>query len=316
LINTNFSFANPKFASVESHIKQFQRELGWASAEITQMIDRGRAGMGAAVELSRNLAEHFPSVEIVLRPHPFEQDLYYRGQLAGADNITVDGHGPIQEQIYRADAIIQRSCTTAIEAGMASVPTLSPQWVQPEMEVPAAEEVSISCASYQDLRNTLEEILNGRYRQPPRLQEAINDVVSTWFLSNDGNAHKRVCNEVLSCMKGPRVVDERQCIKRQYGLDNDSRMSPRVLGSHIRHKLSLSPDWSFRHLRHVPETFWTSTDKFFGVAAVDALARRVYSASRMHDHSVRPVEVAPARTRRDYLRSYHGHAVTMTCTNE
>lgn len=315
LINTNFSFANPQFASIEGHIKQYQRELGWSVGEITGMIERGRAGIDATIELARNLARHFPSAQIVLRPHPFEQDSYYRMRFAGIENVTVDRRGTIQKQIYRADAIIQRSCTTAVEAGMASIPTLSPQWVTPEMEVPAAEEVSITCKSYFEMRNTLEEILNGRYQRPAPLQRAINAVINKWFLSSDGRAHERVSNEIHSSLKGPREVNEKLCLKRQYGLDNQMRISRKTVGSHARYYLGFSPDWSFRYRRCVPEINWTNSEKCFGVAIVQKLAERIYSIYRTEKPALRPVEVSLARNREDYLRSYHGHTVTMTSSN-
>lgn len=313
LINTNFSFSNPRFASVESHIEQVQQDFGWHLARIMKVLKAGTAGMAAVVELAQNLGRHFPFSEIVLRPHPFEQDEYYRTRLANLANVRVNEQGSVQAQIHQADVIIQRSCSTAIEAGMASVPTLSPQWVPAEMEVPAAEEVSIPCNSYQKLRAMVKEILSGSYEPTVAIRRRIERVVGAWFYRADGLAHQRVSDTVGACLGGARDVDERLCTRLLYSLGNGSRKDLSYLAANLRCGFGLSPDWSFRQMRKVPLLSWTRTDKFFGVADVRSLTERVQTASQEHGFAARPVQVEFARTRDDYLQKYHGHSITLSC---
>ena len=312
LINTNFSFSNPRFASVESHIEQVQKDFGWQLARIMKMLHAGTAGMAAVVELAQNLGRHFPLCEVVLRPHPFERDEYYRTRLANLENVTVDREGPVQAQIYRADVIIQRSCSTAIEAGMALVPTVSPQWVPAEMEMPAAEEVSIPCTSYENLRVKLKEILSGGYKPSAAMLRSIERVVGTWFYRSDGLAHQRVSDTVSSCLSGAREVDERLCTRLIYSLGAGSRKDLPYLAASVRHRFDMSPDWSFRHMRNVPSPPGIA-NKLFGVAEVRDLTKRVKAASQAYGFGARPVQVDFARVRGDYLRDYHGHSVTLSC---
>jgi hypothetical protein len=232
--------------------------------------------------------------------------------LANLDNVIVDGDGPVQTQIYRAAVIIQRSCSTAIEAGMALVPTVSPQWVPAEMEVPAAEEVSIPCMSYEKLRSTLQEILGGTFKPPTTIRPRIEKVINTWFYRADGLANKRVSDTVSSCLKGPREVDERICKKFAYNLEPSSRNFFSHLAGNIRQRFGLSPDWSFRQMRKVPTLSWNDSNKSFGVAEVQILTDRVREAFQAQGHLVRPVRASLARLRGDYLLDYHGHSITLS----
>lgn len=313
LINTNFSFSNPRFASVECHVEQVQQDFGWQLIRIMKVLKSGAAGMAAVVDLVQNLARHFPLSEIILRPHPFEQDEYYRTRLAHLENVTVDQDGPVQAQIHQADVIIQRSCSTAIEAGLASIPTLSPQWVPAEMQVPAAEDVSIPCASYDELRANVNEIFSGSYQPSVAIRRRIEQVVGAWFYRADGLAHQRVSDVVRACLNGVREVNERLCNKLIYDLGNGSRKNLSYLGTNVRCAFKLSPDWSFRQMRNVPLLSWTRTDKFFGVADVGRLIERVRAVSQAHGFAARPVHVEFARLRNDYLQKYHGHSVTLSC---
>src|SRR5258705_382520 len=102
LINTNFSFSNPRFSTRENHIEQAQKDFNWQLTRIMKMLRSGTAGMATVVEMAHNLSRHFPLSQIILRPHPFELDEYYRTRLANLDNVIVDGDGPVQTQIYRA----------------------------------------------------------------------------------------------------------------------------------------------------------------------------------------------------------------------
>ena len=311
LINTNFTFSNPKFASVDHHLECVQQEMGWSLSRAMSVLSAGRAGLDATIDMVRNLSRDFPRSEIILRPHPFEQGEYYRTRLATLENVSIDGNGPVQLQIYRADVVVQRSCTTAIEAGMASVPTLSPQWVPPEMEMPAAEEVSTACISYQDLRGRVDEILAGCYDTPADTQRAIKRVIGKWFYYADGLAHQRVADVVVSHLNGAREVDERLCAKILYGVNSGAGGNFERLGRTIRYAFNLSSDWSFRHMRKIPSLSWATTNKFFGVEQVRKLAEQVQSAAAANGYAASPLRVEFARTTGDYFDDYHGHSITL-----
>lgn len=311
LINTNFTFSNPKFASVDNHVESVQQNMGWSLARAMSVLSAGRAGLDATIEMVRNLSRDFPQSEIIVRPHPFEQGEYYRTRLATLENVSIDGNGPVQLQIYRAHVVVQRSCTTAIEAGMASVPTLSPRWVSPEMEMSAAEEVSTACNSYEDLRGITSEILAGSYNTPAGTRRVIKRVIGKWFYHADGLAHERVASALIPHLNGEREVDERLCAKILHGVNSEAGWNFERLGRTVRYAFNLSSDWSFRHLRKVPSMAWATTNKFFGVEQVRRLAEQVHAAAAANGCASRPVSVGYARVTGDYFCDYHGHSITL-----
>ena len=66
------------------------------------------------VEIGR-LAAARPDRQILVRPHPFEREVY-RTALGQHANVVVDGAGNVLDMIQNAAAIIHLNCGTAIEA--------------------------------------------------------------------------------------------------------------------------------------------------------------------------------------------------------
>jgi hypothetical protein len=314
LINTNFSVSNPRFATVEQNAHHLQEQLGWSRERWQEYVDAEQRAIRLIIALARDLERDYPTAQIVLRPHPFEDLERYRLALRGASRVRIDNEPTVQSEILGASVVIQRSCSTAIEAGLAGVPTLSPQWVPAPWLMPAAESVSEPCLSYQDMREPLDAILAGTYQASPAIETAICDVIREWFHQNDGLAHARVSEAVVGLLNGTRHVDERMCLRQLCGLDASVGLGPRRLAGELRVALGLSPDWSFRQLRHAPNTEWPLTAKHFAAATVAALTRQISEVQVERGRKVRPVMVERAREARDYLRHHQGHAVTMRCT--
>lgn len=311
LINTNFSLTNGRFASPAQNLEDVRSTLGW-SKETTEAI---ASGEGEAIEgmlqLVERLAEDYPRCRIVLRPHPFERPETYSRRVARFRNVELNTDGPVQPQIFRAAAVIQRSCSTAVEAGLASIPTLSPQWIPAPILMPMAEAVSHPCASYQDLQVALEAILAGSYSPATGLRRAVDEVIHDWFYRGDGLAHRRISEAILAGLPGSRRTDEGLCHKLLYGVRTEGAGAMEALSRMARYHLHLSPDWSFRHWRSVPSLSWTGTDKFFGVETVQALVERIRTAAGLSS-SGETVTAGYARDRHDYECDYHGHTITLT----
>jgi surface carbohydrate biosynthesis protein len=313
LINTNFSLTNGRFVSRERNIEQVREVLGWSDAYIEEIVRGEEQALAEMIELARRLARDYPQLEVVLRPHPFEDPAPYERGVGGLTNVTLNTTGPVQPQILSAAAVIQRSCSTAIEAGLASVPALSPQWVPAPIPIPMSEASSVPCNSYDEMRAVVEAILAGTYRMPDGVRCAIDAVVADWFHRTDGSAHERVRDAVVAALDGRRMVDERQCARYLYGLDTPRTSLGDRLAREVRYHARLSPDWSFRQFRTVPSTSWAQTDKFFGVDDVRALVARIEQAQAARGATTKRVVAASARERGDYQRDQHGFAVTMTC---
>ncbi|MGZ8411867.1 MAG: surface carbohydrate biosynthesis protein [Gemmatirosa sp.] len=312
LLNTNFSTVNPRFASLSAKIHTSKHNFGWAPERITEIIAAEGEGMAGMIALARTLADDFPDDEIVVRPHPFEDPEPYRRALAGAANVRIVAEGSVEPLILSADVVVQRSCTTAIESGIAGRPTLSPRWVTAAFEMPVAEAVSVPCADYAALRDTVRAVLDGDFVLPAAVAEAIARMTREYFHVLDGNAHQRVADAVLGVLQGPRTVDVAACTRLLYHFAGDQpRPAPVVAAGHVRRALRLTPDFSFRQLRRVPEQRWPRTAKYFGADGVQRLADTIGALGRARAEGFGPVEVGLARERGECRDGYHGHSVTV-----
>jgi surface carbohydrate biosynthesis protein len=313
LINTNFSTRNPRFATVEKKIETSRRNFGWSEERIQQILEVEEEALGAVIRLTGRLAKDFPGADILLRPHPFEGLDWYRRELARHENVTVDGDGPVQPAILRAAVVIQRSCTTGIEAGLAGTPTLSPQWVPAPFLMPAAEAVSVACSSYEMLAGEVEAVVEGRYRATSAVQAAIEQVTRDWFCSADGMAHHRVADALFAGL-GSRGAAQLACRRNLYRFDlsGEPLSGTAAIGARLREALHLSPEWSFHSLRTVRPDWWTSTSKFFDPPMVQALADRMTASLRRESSGACDVRAELGRERGDCRHGHLGYSVTLS----
>lgn len=311
LINTNFSFSNPRFVSVEQNRRQFREEFTWPEARIADYEAAEQAAIEGMIGLARGLAADFPALEVILRPHPFEDPGRYRAALQGAQRVVVDSEGPVQPQIFASTAVIQRSCSTAIESALAGVPALSPQWVPAPALIPMAERVSVPCASYEELRCVVESLHTGRFRLPSAVEAAVCDVIGAWFYRADGLAYQRVADAIMEVAQMAGPVNRARCRRELYGF-NDAHVS-RIgrAARRVRAGLNLSPDFSFRRLRATPPHRWAQSEKAFTVRGVEHLVRRIEAARAKEGQPVRAVGVESAAARADFLAPYQGYSVAL-----
>lgn len=303
LINTNFSFGNPRFASASRNWEQMQREMGIDAERLRACLQAETAALQGMIELARNLARDFPGCDVVLRPHPFEDPSPYLAGLGGTPGITVDGSGPIQSRLFGARAVIQRSCSTAAEAAMADVPTFSPQWLPAPALIPFAEAVSVPCATYDQLRLELERLVDHGGESADEA-EARRASLMPWFSRLDGLAHRRVADTIMGHLPATRSVDMRACTANLYQLGDRGRSMGQRLGARVRYALRLSPAWAFRQWRVADGESWRQSDKRFGVDDVAELVRRIRNADACATPGPDQLTVAPSR-----LRNPHGAPV-------
>lgn len=297
LINTSFSYGNPRFASPERNRERLQRELGLASERVDAYLAAERRAVDGMVDLARSLSSDLPECSIVLRPHPFENPAAYRNALQGCPGVSVDTTGPVQPWIFRSAAVVQRSCSTAIEAALAGVPALSPQWIPAPAVVPVAESVSVPCATYEELRSRVRSIVapGGERDATPGMAQP---VLSDWFFRCDGLAHTRVADTIERHLPGHRAVNVRRCRQRLYGLAAGEGSLPQRVGARLRYHLRLSPTWSFRPGQQTAAQKWERSDKRFGVDEVAGLVTAIDAAIAAQGETAEPVVVTAARAPR------------------
>ena len=307
LINTNFSFSNPRFASVERNREHLQQELGLSGDRLEAYYAAEQLAMERMIDLARSLARDFPACDVVLRPHPFESHAPYVDALGHGSGVTVDGEGPVQPRLFAARAVIQRSCSTAAEAAMAGVPTLSPQWLPAPALVGFAEAVSIPCPSYAQLRSRVAALLEGNAGEAAAAA-GVRGQLADWFGPLDGQAHQRVAETIRQHLPEASTVDARRCVARLYRLDEPGHSRGQRLAARIRYGLRLSPAWAFRHWRVADGREWLHSNKAFGPDDVAALTGRI---ARAGDDGQLRMTIRPAQGSNPRGAPVPSHSVTM-----
>jgi hypothetical protein len=267
---------------------------------------RGLAG------LANSLAARFPAVRFVYRPHPFEKLETYEELLERRDNLHAVKKGTADGWILRASAVIQRSCSTAVEAGLAGVPALSPRWIPVHVSQPSAEAVSIPCESEGELFERVGEAVGGRLKVPEPVRRALDEVIGDWFHAIDGRSHERVAERILASVRdGGGGVNLRRCRQVVYGRGRRGAPFKSRVASRVREALGVSVHWSFRRWRHeVPDLDWHRTEKYYDAAAVRAVMEAIESAEGRGGAC--RIEVASAKERGDYHFGYmQGRSVTL-----
>lgn len=298
LINTNFSYGNPRFATAARNRDRLVRELRLGAEHVDAYLAAEAQALDGMVELARHLARDFPGCEVLLRPHPFEDPARYRAALGPTAAVAVDETGPVQRQIFRAAAVIQRSCSTAIEAALAGVPALSPQWVPAPAVVAPAESVSLPSRSYAELRHQVQAILDSDTPPPP--PGAVEGIVADWFYRCDGRSHQRVADVVERHVPTARRVNVHRCRERLYRAGLQQARFPSRAAAVLRQHLRLAPDLAFRPGPTAREQ-WQRSDKCFDAAGVrsfvTALQRTGAAARNWGETDVTPARQAypPAR---------------------
>ncbi len=72
------------------------------------------------------IAEIFTDCDVVLRPHPSENAMFWRSYLKAFPNVRIDSGQPILEELLGANVYIHFNSTSAISSTILGIPTLMP----------------------------------------------------------------------------------------------------------------------------------------------------------------------------------------------
>jgi len=290
--------------------------FGYDENEVLHWQQVQRETMLRMAELANHLAARFDHVTFVFRPHPFERLETYSNLLNSASNLHLVRQGTVDGWILRASAVIQRSCSTAIEAGLAGVPALSPVWIPTPVVMEAAEAVSIPCDTEEDLMNQLDAVLERRLTVPTTIKAALDQVIADWFHKNDGKAHQRAGDCILNTLeKNRRQVRLDRCRDKVYGRGGRGiPLKTRVVRS-IKRTLRIPANWSLRHMRYSTcELAWDHSEKYFDVAGVKAIVDAIAACPQGEGmEPLRMVSVESSQERGDYHFGHlQGRSVTVS----
>jgi CDP-glycerol glycerophosphotransferase (TagB/SpsB family) len=143
------------------------------------------------------LEKAFPGYNIVVRPHPSENQKVYQDIAAECERVEVTNEGNVVPWLMAAKAMIHNGCTTGVEAFAIDTPALSYRASVNERFDEAfhhfANQVSHQCFDFEVLRETLHKIFSNN------------------FEADDVDQRKALLNRYLAAQDGPlaceRMVD-------------------------------------------------------------------------------------------------------------
>ena len=172
LINTNFNHVNAFYPGLNLFVPNDK-----PGGELRP----GRAAKGMTKEYAEGLRDHkqtifekfqhlipavekaFPKYNIIVRPHPTENQKIYRQIAARCERVEVTNEGNVVPWIMAARALIHNGCTTGVEAYVMGVPAISYRAsVNDSYDLGfyrLPNLLSYQCFDLQELRQTLEKIL-------------------------------------------------------------------------------------------------------------------------------------------------------------
>jgi surface carbohydrate biosynthesis protein len=309
LLNANFSLGNPAFLTRQQQFELMVQSLEHDAEKIRGWQQREVEGMRGLANLANRLARAFPNATVVYRPHPFERMETYDGLLKHISNLHCLRTGSMDGWLMRAKVVVQRSCSTSIEASMNGVSALSPNWLPTSFERPAANDTSVGCDNEGKLLDRVGDVLAGRHRQPETVRSAAEHVLADWFGPIDGDAHNRVADAILSCIND-EGRDERvdRCRRLAYSLGG-KRFSKKWLRGMLLSALDAPPNRQLLGGRLKPIDLgrfekWQSSAKYFDVHQT---LRLTNALADCHDESTagaKAICASPARPGRDYQFHY------------
>lgn len=131
LINTNFGICNWK--SEKCDVREYVENMKLLGKvytkrhenELKRYFEYKLKNMYGIRKLILDLARLYPKYNIIIRPHPVENTLFWDNISKKAPNIKVNSNYEVVPWILEAQLVIQNDCTTGVEAKISGVPVVN-----------------------------------------------------------------------------------------------------------------------------------------------------------------------------------------------
>jgi len=175
LINTNFNHVNAFYPGLNLFMPsdkpgrkpRFGRSAKGMPREYAEGLrDHKQAVFETFQTLIPDLENAFPGYNIIVRPHPTENQEVYLKIAAQCERVQVTNEGNVAPWILASEAVIHNGCTTGVEAYVMRVPAISYRAAVDDFydlgfyRLPNL--LSHQCFDFEELRATLADILAGK----------------------------------------------------------------------------------------------------------------------------------------------------------
>ena len=274
LITTNFSVVNPKFNTREGELALWVSKFKFEPSYVEHIQQDEWNALEVFLPLANRIAQAFPHLTVVVRPHPFENLQPYHERLAhDLPNLHCETDGTVDGWLLRSTALLHWRSSTAIEAAMLGIPVLNPAWVAG----PTSDEVqSISDAILNEalLMERIAQVMDGTYTPPTDYQQQYERIIQRSFNRIDGEAYRRVA-DVIDSLTPERPALERKALTRAVAYDTLAPASKRAGWlNRARQAVNLPANLTSYELRQAwapPEARAILASKQFSVAQVQGL---------------------------------------------
>jgi len=121
------------------------------------------------VSATVKLANEFPNLNFVFRPHPAERSSFYKDAFSHFDNIFIDKSYDVRPFIHASKALIHCECTTGIEAEISAVPNINyrPCLNMSDVEgavVAGVSDVGIIVEDYESLLDNIKMLIETEFK--------------------------------------------------------------------------------------------------------------------------------------------------------
>jgi surface carbohydrate biosynthesis protein len=186
LVNTNFNKVNhfyPKLSELKTAIEK-------EGTDGANQFDIGKGRHKLALfnsfkKMLPTLCDSLSRFNVVVRPHPSENQEPWRAITAQCKNLHVTNEGNVIPWLIAAEAIVANGCTTQVESAIIGIPAVNYQPVKAEaFEYKLPASVSRCVFSLDELCSTVNDIVEGKIGALDHAQ--LRNVLDQHIASLDG----------------------------------------------------------------------------------------------------------------------------------
>lgn len=143
------------------------------------------------------LADAFPDLRVIIRPHPSEDHRSWLALAGGHRNITVANYNTVVPWLLAAEAVIHNGCTTGLEAYLLGRPVICYQPVtHPLYDLELPNGVSDAVADVPGLIALTSSFLNGD--RPDSMDERKRELARRYLVGVDGPL---ACERIIAAIE-------------------------------------------------------------------------------------------------------------------
>lgn len=200
LINTRFSLIFPRFQKSYKEEIKVMLSLGFKDDYVREYARQCFLVWAEMIGITAELAKTFSSVTFVVRPHPFEDRTTYDQLLKDIPNVRIIQEGTVLPWIHASSLLVQRDCSTALEASFLNKPVLSLEWIHASLlHNEFISSISYAVPSKERLFAMVHDALSGKpCVATNEMIQTKENLVNDWFYAIDGKSSQRVSQAILN----------------------------------------------------------------------------------------------------------------------